>query len=164
MKQSIFQIGQEFLMVAQQLMDNGGEITDELQEQLAITEANLQTKATNYGFVIKQLESDVETIENEIKRLQSLKKIRENSVDRLKKNISQAMEIFGVEEIKTPIIKINFRKSESVEVEDAKLVDRKFITVKQVESVDKAAIKEAIKSGENVTGAVLKQNKNLQIK
>lgn len=164
MKLSLYQIEQEYLSIAQQLIDNGGEANEELIDRLAINEHNLETKSTNYGFVIRQLEGECEIIDNEIKRLQALRKSRENAVDRLKNNISVAMQIFGVEEIKTPILKINFRKSESVEVEDAKLLDRKFIVVKTSESVDKVKIKEAIKTGVSISGAVLKTNYNLQIK
>lgn len=150
--------------LAQQMLDNDGELTEDMAEQLAINEQNLQTKATNYSFVIKQMNAEEEIIENEMKRLQALKVSRAKSAQKLKNMISSAMELYGIEEIKTPIIKINFRKSESVEVENVNLLDPEFVTEKVTKSADKAAIKEAIKSGKTVTGAVISINKNLQIK
>jgi hypothetical protein len=51
-----------------------------------------------------------------------------------------------------------------VEVEEIGLLDAKFVKVVATYSADKTAIKEAIKNGEEVVGAVLKTNQNLQIK
>jgi hypothetical protein len=164
MKLSLYQIEVEYMELAQQMIDNGGEANEELEAKLLITEQNLQTKGINYGFIIKQMDAECDIIDSEIKRLQGLKKSRTNSIERLKEGISQAMQLFGVEEIKMPTLKINFRKSESVEITDMDKIDRNFIKIVTTESADKTAIKEAIKAGNPVAGAELKQNKNLQIK
>ena len=164
MKLSLYNIEVEQLQLVEQLIELGGEITPEMEIALALNKENLETKGTNYGLIIKQIESECAVIDGEIERLSKLKKARNNSVDRLKNNLSVAMQIFGIEEIKTPILKISFSKSESTEIEDIKLIDKKFITTKVTESADKTAIKAAIKAGEIVVGATLKQNKNLQIK
>lgn len=165
MKLSLYNIETEYLKLTEALIENGGELTPELEEALQLNKENLSNKATNYGFVIKQIEHECDIIDLEIERLSKIKKSRENSVKRLKNTISSAMQIYDVEEIKTPILTINFRKSQSVEVIDLKLLDRKFIKVSTpVESADKAAIKEAMASGETVIGATLVDNKNLQIK
>jgi len=93
-----------------------------------------------------------------------MKKSRTNAVDKLKTTLSDAMQLFQISELKTPTLKINFRKSESVEVENMGLLDKCYIVTKTTESVDKVAIKESIKGGVEVVGAVLKTNLNLQIK
>ena len=74
------------------------------------------------------------------------------------------MQLFEVEEIKTPLIKLNFRNSESVEITNEAQLAEKFLVVKTVVTPDKKAIKEAIKSGEFVEGATISYNRNLQIK
>lgn len=164
MNMSLYQIEKEYMALAQQLIDNSGELTDEISEQLAISQESLQTKGINYGFVIKQMEAECDAIDNEIKRLAGLKKSRTNAAERLKTAIGEAMELFEIEEIKIATLKINFRKSESVEVEELSLLDKRFIKTVVTETADKVHIKEAIKAGEAVTGATLRQNKNLQIK
>lgn len=164
MNKSLFQIEQEYMIIAQQLLENDGVPTEELAEALVMNEAQLQTKSTNYAFVIKQMDGECDIIDTEIKRLQGLKKSRQNASERLKSAISTAMEIYGVEEIKTPLVKLNFRKSESVEIEDQELLDKTYLVEKTTCAPDKTAIKEAIKRGETVNGAVLVTNKNLQIK
>lgn len=162
MSLNIYQIEQAYIGLADQLSD--GEVTPELEAQLAITEAQMQEKGRNYGYVIKQLETDCEAIDNEIKRLQELKRLRSNAIDRLKSTLSQAMQLFGIMEIKTPTLKVSFRKSKSIEIVNESQIDRKYIMVKTVESISKAAIKTDIEAGIEVSGAVQVESLNLQIK
>jgi hypothetical protein len=164
MKTTIYQIEQNYLQIVNQLIDNEGEITDELSEALQITQDQLQNKAVNYSFVIKQIDSDIEQIEAEVKRLNQLKKVQQNVIDRLKSTLTQAMQIFEVDEIKTPLIKINFRKSESVEVDDVNALPNDFKTIKVVETADKVKIKEVLKSGLLIEGCRILTNQNIQIK
>lgn len=164
MKTTIFQIEQSYNQLAEELIDNGGELTPLLEEQLAITEEQLQNKSVAYSFVIKQMDADVDTIDAEIKRLQALKKQREKALEYLKERIKHAMDTFSIEEIKTPLVKINFRKSETVEVEDVNALPAAFKVVKVTEQADKAAIKAALKDGVAVTGCRIETHRNLQIK
>lgn len=164
MKVSLYQIEQKYLTLVESLIENGGELTPELETELAITKQDLQNKGVCYGFIVKELEGNIDLIDLEIKRLNALKKPLVNSIDRLKNNLSQAMQMFDVTELKTPLLKINFRKSESVEVTDIDLLDADFVKTTITKAADKVAIKEAIKQGENVQGAILVTNQNLQIK
>ena len=164
MKLSLYNIEQNYLNLVENLIENGGELTPELETELEITKQDLQNKGICYGFIVKELEGNIDLIDLEIKRLNALKKPLVNSIDRLKNNLSQAMQMFEVTELKTPLLKINFRKSESVEIEDLALLDSNYIKVVTTKTADKVAIKDAIKQGENVQGAVLVTNQNLQIK
>jgi hypothetical protein len=74
------------------------------------------------------------------------------------------MQMFDVTELKTPLLKINFRKSESIEVTDIDLLDADFVKTTITKAADKIAIKDAIKAEIPVRGAVLITNYNLQIK
>jgi hypothetical protein len=162
MKVTLYQIEQEYINLAETLIENGGELTPELETQLTITKDQLQNKGVCYGMVIKDIEAENDVIDTEIKRLTELKKSRSKAIDRLKDNLSQAMQLFELEEIKTPLININFRSSQSVEV-DVNL-DQKYVKTTVSTAPDKVAIKEAIKSGVEVTGARLVTNQNIQIK
>jgi len=157
---NLYKIKSEYLAIAQELTD--GECTPELEQALIITQENLQEKAINYGYVIKNFESEVDIIEEEIKRLNALKKARINAVDKLKNNISDAMQLFGILEVKAPTFKMNFRKSESIEIFEG--LDQEFITEKVSYQPDKIAIKNAIKEGRQINGAALVTNLNLQIR
>ena len=164
MNQSIYQIQNEFQLIIAEVINNEGEITPELETALTINKEQLQSKAIDYCYVIKQLDYDCEQIDNEIARLNKLKKVRTNLADRLKNTVSSAMQLFEVEKIETPLIKLSFRNSESVEITNEQQLDAKFIVTKTVTTPDKKAIKDAIKNGELVEGATISYNKNLQIR
>jgi len=161
---NIYQIQNEFQLIIAEVINNEGEITPELETALTINKEQLQSKAVDYSYVIKQLDSDCEQIDAELKRLQQIKKVRTNLAERLKNTISDAMNLYEVEKIETPLIKLSFRNSESVEITNEKQLDACFIVTKTVSSPDKKAIKDAIKNGVFVEGATISYNKNLQIK
>jgi hypothetical protein len=157
---NLYNIKSEYINIAAQLAD--GELTPELEEALIINEQNFTEKAINYGYVIKTFESETDILENEIKRLNALKIARSKAIDKLKVTISNAMQLYGINEVKAPTFKMNFRKSESVEVSD--LLDQTYIVQKVSYQPDKIAIKNAIKEGKTVNGAAIIINYNLQIK
>jgi hypothetical protein len=161
---NIYQIKNEYQLLINQVIEADGELTFEVMEALQINQSQLQSKAVDYSYVIKQLDFDCEQIDAELKRLQQLKKVRSNLSERLRNTISDAMNLYEVEKIETPLIKLSFRNSESVEITNEQQLDAKFIVTKTVTTPDKKAIKDAIKSGELVEGATISYNKNLQIK
>lgn len=161
---NIFQIEQEYLNLANQLIESGGECSPEIELELTINQDQLEQKARGYGFVVKQMENDISIIDAEIKRLGELKKSRQKTIDRLETTVSNAMQLYQIEKLETPTLKISFRKSESVEIDDEKAISFMYLKEKITYTVDKAMIKEAIKKGEVVIGARLQQNKNIQIK
>lgn len=164
MKVSLFNIEKEFIQIAETIIDNGGELDEETELALQINKEQLESKAVCYSFIVKDVCAEIDAIDFEIKRLQAMKLSRVKTVDKLKDKLTDAMLLFEVSEIKTPLIKINFRNSESIEITDESLLIDEFKTVKTTETPNKIAIKDAIKRGVNVLGAELKYNKNLQIK
>lgn len=161
---SIYVINNEYLQLVDALIESGGEVTPELEQALQINKEELELKATNYAYFIKSLEDQNTSIDNEIKRLQAIKKTNSNLVERLEFNISNAMQIFEKDEIKTPTLKLIFRKSESVECLDVNALDKEYKRIKVTEEADKTKIKEALKDGVFIPGCRLVTNKNLQIK
>ena len=161
---NIFKIQAEYQQIVNELIENGGELTPELELAMQITKDNFHSKSENYAFITRQFDAEMDIIDNEIKRLQQAKKTREKAIDRLKANIEMAMNTFEVDKIETPLIKISFRKSESVEVEDVNNLPALYKVVKVSETADKLKIKDAIKAGETIEGCYLKTNRNIQIR
>lgn len=159
---TLFEITQEAIELASLLEE--GEFTAEMEQQLAITQSELTEKATNYGKVIKTIEGDISVIDAEIKRLQALKSAKGKVIDRMKESVSNAMQAFHVDKIESPIMKIYFRKSEAVEVEDENLVPDEYKLSRVTVSPDKIRIKEIIQAGETVPGCQVIEKLNLQIK
>jgi hypothetical protein len=74
------------------------------------------------------------------------------------------MLISGTEKLESEFWKFSIRRSEAVEVDLLEALPANYVTEKTTKSADKIAIKEAIKRGENITGARVIENFNLQIK
>ena len=161
MKKSLYNISVDALDLASALEE--GELTPELEEALVLNKEQLQTKAMDYAYVIKDSEYTVNAINDEIKRLQHMKKMEENKQTRLKDTLAGAMHIYGLEKI-DGMVKLSFRSSESVEIINQSQIPQEFKKIKTEIVVDKIALKEALKRGEYVEGAILKKNQNLQVK
>ena len=159
---TLFEITQEVIELASLLEE--GEFTPELEQQLAITRDELDAKAENYVKVIRSVEGDISVIDAEIKRLQAIKEGKSKVVDRMKEALSTAMTSFKVDKIETALMKLFFRKSESLEVLDDSLVPEQYKMSRVVVNPDKILIKKLIKSGESVPGAEIVEKLNLQIK
>ena len=140
---NLYKIESDYIALANAIIDQDGEVTENQELALQITNEALQTKGIAYSYLIKSLEYDNEILDAEIKRLQSMKKTRTNLTDRLKYTLKDAMILFGISELKTATLKVNFRKSESVEVNE-EIIDKKWCREKITYTPDKKAIKEAI--------------------
>ena len=163
MTKSLFNISQEFLEIQEQLLDSGGEATPELEQQLQITEHELQHKVGGYRSVIQGLGAEADIIDAEVKRLQVLKKIRTNAIDRMKTSIKDAMVLFGVKKIESPLGNVTLVHKDSVNINDETLIPKHLTkTVTQV-SVDKTAVKAALENGEDVPGAELVDSPYLRL-
>jgi len=158
---ALYHIESELNNINEQLIESGGELSPELQDKLAMTREELATKAANYGFVILKNQSEAAIIDAEIKRLKAIKGSLDNATDKIKEAISNAMIQYDLTEVKTPTIKLSFRASESVEVDESKLA-QKYWNYKP--TVDKTTIKADLKAGIEVDGARIVSKQNLQVK
>lgn len=163
---NLYGIEREYLEIANQLIEAGGEISEELEEALAINKNDLEVKIAKYGYVTLSFDNEVDLIDAEINRLTELKNKRIKAKETLLVRVKSAMELFGVKKIEAQNIKLLLVPSKQVVIEDESLVDNKFkkTVVKTTTSVVKADIKKAIESGEEVKGAYIQENLNLQIK
>jgi len=164
MSKSLYNIAAEYQHLSDQLIESEGELTPELQELLSINKDELEYKGQSYAMVIKGYESDITVIDSEIQRLKGLADKRNKAIERLKNNLKAAMLLYGYDKIETPLVKLSFRKSESVEIINEAQLDQKYMVEKITVTPNKVAIKNDIKAGIEVEGAVLSVNQNLQIK
>jgi hypothetical protein len=137
--------------------------TDTYSDTMEIVKYELEKKADGLIKYFVNIDTQIEIIDSEIKRLQDLKKSKNNKVDRLKKYIVDNILLLNKTKVETPLGNFSIRKSESVEV-DMSMLHTKYLKQKIEYSADKIAIKEAIKKGEKVDGATIIENKNLIIK
>lgn len=84
MSKSIFNISQELEDIFIELEENGGEITEELAERLAIGEEELREKLDNYRRYYSHLSAEAKTCKEEEVRIAKVRKTKENHAERLK--------------------------------------------------------------------------------
>lgn len=161
-----FEISKAYMTLANIIdIDENGEIQDAstYNELLAEIDATRDDKLVNIKYIKREVEAENELIANEIKRLQGRKKANDTKVERLE---GLQLMLIGDDKVSTPFYTFSTRKSESVEcnMDFEEQVDKRFWCVKEVRTPDKKAIKEAIKNGEVVKGATLKQNASLSVK
>lgn len=160
---SLYKINAEYMELFGRIEMAEGVLTPELEEALVINKSELEVKSIAYVEVIKQRESLNDRIDEEIKRLQAMKKSNDTLVSKLKSNLLQAVSIFGNYE--AGFVKIGTRKSKQVVIDyDVNDLPKQYKTVKVTETADKVAIKKAIESGQTVYGCRLVENVNLTIK
>lgn len=138
-------------------------------EQLEAVKVAIKEQIVNKGTgiiaVVRNLEADTEAIKTEIKRLQDLKKSKENRIENLKKYTKECLEEADIKKVSTALGNISIRKLPgSVEVleEDSIPVEYKkeVITL----TIDKKAILSDLKEGVVVPGVTLKTGTSLTIK
>lgn len=123
---NIYQISEELLDIYSQLEENGGELTDELEKALTVTQEDFATKVEDYTKVIKSTKNDISAIDAEVKRLRELKESKQKVIARLEKVLIWAISMFG-EQSKTGgkyydygTGKVSVRNSTKVEVDETK--------------------------------------------
>jgi hypothetical protein len=131
------------------------ELTNELDEQtfldtLESIEEPLHTKMVNVVKVIRHIESDIEFIAKEEKRLAELKKSKNNSIKRLKDMLKFSVEVVGDETEKgtkklmikdDAFVKMIYTQNNppSVDILDETKIPRKY-RIKQADKIDNKAI------------------------
>ena len=126
----------------------GWERLDELTQGAA-------DKIANTARFIRYAEAQIAAMDKAIADIKARKQSAQNLVDRL-----------SVLTVNALFAKVTAKPSDIVQIDDESKLDEKFFNVKIIKErkVSKTAIKNAIKSGEDVQGARLLKNYTLQIK
>ncbi|EAC4667365.1 siphovirus Gp157 family protein [Listeria monocytogenes] len=148
----------------QQLLNLAEQLDPEtLKDTLESIDDELETKAENVSFIIKELEGQSLILEKETKRLAERKNTINNNVKRLKQSLFDAMITANKQKIKTNLFTLDIRKNPpSLIVEDeSKLLN---YLIEQPKKLDKTKLGDDLKKGIEVPGAKIIQTERLQIR
>lgn len=95
LKRNLYEISSELQQIIDYIEDNGGEINEEIENELVIHENELREKVEAYCNIIQMTSGDIEVCKNEKKRINDLQNTRKNLVDKLKSRILDAVNTFG---------------------------------------------------------------------
>ena len=149
----------------QQLLELESEIDEQtfIDTLQSIDEA-IEGKAENLAKVIKEIESTVSVITNEISRLQSKKQALNNRVANLKTYLQGEMEKVSKTKVKGALFTVNIQNNPpSLKVENTDKIPKSFY-IEQEPTLDKKALKGAVKNGEVIEGVALVQTQSVRIR
>lgn len=92
------------------LMDNGGELTPEIESELGLTTENLAQKIDGYHAVLSKMEYGMAEIDAEIRRLQALRRAKSSAQKNLRSYLLAKMREFGLDSVEGTTCKV-FRKA-----------------------------------------------------
>ena len=164
MNVSLYEISADFLKAL-----DGLEVDEETGEimnfdAVEALDAQFEDKAESVACYIKNLSAFAADLKAEEENLSARRKTVERRVDSVKKYLSSCLATVGKDKVVTAKARISFRKSIQVQIDDEAALPADFVTTTVTTKPDKTAIKKAIQAGEDVTGASLVENRNIQIK
>ena len=135
-----------------------GEVID--IEALKALEMERDRKIRNIACWIRNLESDEAQLAEQIKIFQARKKAAENKRESLKSYLAAFL---NGAKWKNKEVSISWRKSDAVEVTDIKKLSSYYLRYKEPE-VNKTLLKNDLKAGIKLDGAVLTEKNNIQVR
>lgn len=126
----------------------------------------LETKATNLGFVIRNLESMAEQIKQVEDTMKKRRQSIDNQVKRLKAYLMNNMQLARITKVESPYFVLSLRNNaESVVIDAESQIPADYMReIPASYEPDKNLIKQAIKDGFEVPGCHLTKTQSVQIK
>lgn len=164
----LYEIAEQYKNIAELLQNPEFAEEQDVIAALENIEDDFNHKVEQTVYILKNIESEIDPIDAEIKRLTAMKNARQNNIDRIKTRLKLNMQATGIDAVNCPLFKVSYRETKDNAVElDEKLffannLNEDFVSVKV--SPNKTAIKNALKNGESVIGAKLVNSQTLTIR
>lgn len=130
-------------------------------EQIETVSGELDEKLTACIIRLRELDNDSDFCKNEIARLRNIKKSVDGQREWLSRHITECMEGTNKRKIDDPRARAYLRNTERVIVQNGDDLPEKYCRVETVKKPNLTAIKQALKSGEQVSGAYIENGTSL---
>ena len=160
--QTLYGLTQELVELENSLMESGGEISVDQEAIMVRLGEALTAKTDNIVGFVKKQEDTIQAFANRIDELKTAQNKYLKGLDKFNEYVINCMKQRGVTEIKGQLTTIKMRKpTKIVEILNADNIPQEFIktTTKTTTSVDKTKVKNALKNGEEISGAQLSDGK-----
>lgn len=163
---ALFDIAREYREAADKLadLDLPPEAIEDTLESLS---GDLEAKAQNTAFVIRNLEASAAAIKEAEAQMAARRKAIENRAARVRDYLLANMMVAGIQKIECPYFRMSVRDNPpAVEIYEPGLIPAEYMRQPEPPPAtpDKTAIKEAMKAGVDVPGCKLTVGKRLEIK
>jgi hypothetical protein len=151
----LYEITEQYKSVMD-LAENGDVSNQVIADTLESIEGEITAKAENILAMMTNAKAAVPAIDEQIKRLQDIKRQIESRENWFKEYILVNMQKADINKIECPLFKITRRKgSQAVEITNDDLIPDEYINTKVVVSADKRRILKDLKEGKEIEGATL---------
>ena len=159
--QSLYALTNEFQQLIDMDAENDADFADALADTLDATSEQLEDKIEATIIVARQLDTEAEAIDNEIKRLSARKKSIERNAQACRDRVLWAMENTGRDKIKRQLFTITRTKPPAAcAIENAEQVPEQYTKlIPASRQPVKSEILKALKAGESVPGCKLEEGK-----
>jgi len=158
----LYELTETYNNILNLLEDDDAEV-EGLEKALEQLEEDINVKAESIAKLVKNIESDINSIKEEEKRLRSKKSTLQNKVKSLKDYLYGQLKATGNKKIKTPLFSVWYQNNApSLEIIDQESIPEEFI--KYEKKIQSRNILDALKEGEEIPGADLKQTESLRIR
>ena len=161
------------------MLDSGVAFTEDAQDydyEQALRDTldgiggELEDKAADIAVLIKEMTAEAAALREEELNLAERRKAKENRVKWLTQDLTDTVQAAGLAKVDRPRATLSFRKSKGVKIDDEEgfilwaeeAGQSRFLNMKT--TVNKTAIRDALKAGDELPGAVLEERQSLQIK
>ena len=156
MEKSLFKIASELIELDERMVESGGELTDDIECDLALVTTALVEKTDGVVEYAKYNDSAIKAVSDRIKELTEIKKKLEKKQERFNDYVLICMDKLNTEELNGDIHKIKIRKPvKVVNITNEDLIPIEYIKTETIIKIDKNKLKADLKKGESVHGAEL---------
>lgn len=134
------------------------------EDDLESLQLDLRTKLENCGLWIKNQNALANSIREEEKKLADRRRAIEKRTERLETYMAYVMSQNDMKALETPTVALKATTSKRVYVWNEDVLPECYLRKVEKVSVDKKAITEAIKNGEEVYGASLEEYNGVSVK
>lgn len=157
----LYEVNQRIEELSEQMVDiETGEINEEIFAELTELVEEKEDRLESIFLHIKNLASDITALKVERDSFEKRIKRKTREMDRL---LDWTTMLQKGKTFETDKVRVKYRRSQKVEIKDESLIPEKYIKFKTTKSPDKTAIKDVLKNGGYVEGAVLVERFNPNI-
>lgn len=126
---------------------------------------DVEGKIESYAIVMDELKASNDRIQNEIKRLQTRKRVQENNYNRMRETLLDRMKLLELDRVKTDKYTVSIRQNPvKINVIDESNIPKSFYD-EQLPKLNRTKLKNhLLETGEELEGIELTQGESLQIR
>ena len=149
-----------------QSLADDGDLGTAIADTMEALEGEFEDKALSLIRVVKNMDSDSEALDAEIKRLHARQKTIANTQESMREYLRMNMEASGITKIDCPLFTITLAKGRDVlQITDPDIIPTDYLNIKTSVTPMKKEILDALKKGEDVNGCrVVTSKSSLRIK